>query len=97
MRIILGRTNFRTSELAAFAEAIRQTDSLIDGFQSPLGMETLATVGWLLECENAEATVVGIRSALNRWPTPGAAERKQRLFTDKLIQAALDRLATVAE
>ncbi len=27
--------------------AIKATDELIDGFQSPLGMEALATVDWL--------------------------------------------------
>ncbi|HEX5244148.1 MAG TPA: macro domain-containing protein [Tepidisphaeraceae bacterium] len=85
---------FRTSEGAGYIEAARATDALIDGFQSPLGMETLATVGWLLEHDQAEPNVAGVRSALNRWPTPDAAERKQRLFNDKLIQAAVDRLTT---
>lgn len=83
---------FRTSDGAAYVEAIDKTDALIDGFQSPLGMEALATVDWLLSQEKAESTVEGIREALNRWPTPGAAERKQRLFTDKLLHAALGRL-----
>jgi O-acetyl-ADP-ribose deacetylase (regulator of RNase III) len=83
---------FRTAEGAAYVEGIEKTDALIDGFQSPLGMEALATVDWLLTRENAEPTVEGIRDALNRWPTPGAAERKQRLFSGKLLQAALRRL-----
>jgi O-acetyl-ADP-ribose deacetylase (regulator of RNase III) len=84
----------RKSEVAAFVEAIEKTDALIDGFQSPLGMEAFATVGWLLEHENPDRTVDGVRNALNQWPTPGAAERKRRLFNDKLIQAALDRIST---
>ena len=68
-------------------------DELIDGFQSPLGMEVLATVDWLLAREGAEPTLTGIRHALHRWPGgEAAAHRKQRLFTDKLIQAAIDRL-----
>ena len=82
---------FRRSEGAAYVEVIEETDSLIDGFQSPLGMEALATVDWLLTHEKAEPTIAGIRTALRRWPTEGAAERKQRLFTDKLLQAALER------
>jgi hypothetical protein len=57
-------------------------------------MEALATVDWLLSREHAQPTVYGIRKALNNWPTPGAAERKQRLFTDKLLNAALDRLTS---
>jgi hypothetical protein len=86
---------FRTSDGAAYVEAIDKTDALIDGFQSPLGMEALATVDWLLTHERAAPTVDGIRDALNRWPTEGAAERKQRLFSDKLLQAAVERAQTL--
>ena len=69
------------------------TDALIDGFQSPLGMEVLATVDWLISREQAEATLNGIRMKLKCWPAgPAAAERKQRLFRDSLIEASLSRL-----
>ncbi len=76
-----------------FADAIEQTDRLIDGFQSPLGMEALATVDWLLTREGAKPSVQDIRSALAKWPGgPSAAKRKQDLFTDRLLKAAIDRL-----
>jgi O-acetyl-ADP-ribose deacetylase (regulator of RNase III) len=84
---------FRASEGAMYVEAIERTDALIDGFQSPLGMEALATVGWLLDHEGVQPTVEAVRKGINHWPTPGAAERKQRLFTDKLLQTTLDRFA----
>jgi O-acetyl-ADP-ribose deacetylase (regulator of RNase III) len=88
---------FATSEGAPFVEAVNRTDELIDGFQSPLGMEALATVDWMLQRENAEPTLSGIREALHRWPAgEEAAARKERLFTDKLLQAALDRLRSAA-
>jgi O-acetyl-ADP-ribose deacetylase (regulator of RNase III) len=84
---------FSTSDGAPYVDVVNQTDELIDGFQSPLGMEALATVDWLLAREHAEPTLAGIRQALDRWPAgPDAATRKQRLFTDKLLQASLDRL-----
>ena len=86
-----------TADGSTFADAIEQTDALVDGFQSPLGMETLATVGWLLDHESAVPTVAGIRAALSGWPTSGAAERKQRLFGDDLLQAAITRLTTPAD
>ncbi|HWG38311.1 MAG TPA: macro domain-containing protein [Terriglobales bacterium] len=74
-------------------EVLNAVDARIDGFQSPLGMELLATVDWLLEREHAEATVAGIRSGLRAWPAgQGAAERKLRLFNDRLVGIALDRL-----
>ena len=84
---------FSKSEGAAFVEAANKTDELIDGFQSPLGMEALATVDWLIAREGAEPTLAGIRQGLDRWPGgEAAATRKQRLFSDKLLQASLGRL-----
>jgi len=69
------------------------TSQRIDGFESPLGMELLATVDWLIQRERAEPTLTGIRSALGQWPAgEAAAERKLRLFNDRLLQLALDRL-----
>jgi O-acetyl-ADP-ribose deacetylase (regulator of RNase III) len=65
----------------------------IDGFESPLGMELLATVDWLIEREHSKPTVEGIRAGLREWPAgPSAAERKLRLFDDRLIGFALDQL-----
>ncbi|MBL8875400.1 MAG: macro domain-containing protein [Phycisphaerae bacterium] len=82
-----------SSDGAPYVEAINATDLLIDGFQSPLGMEALATVDWLLTRENAEPTLAGIRAGLAKWPaSEDAAQRKLRLFSDKLLTAAIDRL-----
>lgn len=67
----------------------------IDGFESPLGMELLATVDWLIDRENVEPTLEAIREGLRRWPAGEAsAERKLRLFNDRFIKLALDRLST---
>jgi O-acetyl-ADP-ribose deacetylase (regulator of RNase III) len=71
-----------------------RTAALIDGFESPLGMELLATVDWLIDREHCEANVPSIRAGLSRWPAgPEAAERKLRLFNDRLLGLALERLA----
>jgi O-acetyl-ADP-ribose deacetylase (regulator of RNase III) len=70
------------------------TAKRIDGFESPLGMELLATVDWLIEREHAEPSVSGIRSGLLKWPAgDAAAQRKLRLFNDRLLKLALDQLA----
>jgi O-acetyl-ADP-ribose deacetylase (regulator of RNase III) len=70
------------------------TAKRIDGFESPLGMELLATVDWLIEREHREPTVAGIRAGLREWPAgEAAAERKLRLFNDRLIGLALNQLA----
>jgi len=85
-------------EGAAFTKTLEETDRLIDGFQSPLGMEVLATVDWLLSREEAQPTVAGIRQTLNDWERgEQAAQRKQKLFSDRLIEAAITRLQPETE
>jgi O-acetyl-ADP-ribose deacetylase (regulator of RNase III) len=85
---------FSSSEGAPYVEALDKTEQLIDGFQSPLGMEAIATVDWLVGREGARPQVSGIREALDRWPGgDGAGSRKQKLFTDKLLNASLARLS----
>jgi O-acetyl-ADP-ribose deacetylase (regulator of RNase III) len=70
------------------------TGRRIDGFESPLGMELLATVDWLIEKEHCEVTVAGIREGLRQWSAGQvAAERKLRLFNDRFIGLAIDQLA----
>jgi O-acetyl-ADP-ribose deacetylase (regulator of RNase III) len=71
-----------------------KTAELIDGFESPLGMELLSTVDWLIRREHCESTVSAIKEGLGKWPGgPESAERKTKLFNDRLIRLALDRLA----
>lgn len=81
------------TEARAYLSAIETADELIDGFQSPLGMEALATVDWLIVREGADATLSGIRQGIRNWPAgPIHAQRKERLFSDRLLQVALERL-----
>jgi O-acetyl-ADP-ribose deacetylase (regulator of RNase III) len=82
-----------SAEAKSYLRAIEATEALIDGFQSPLGLELLATVDWLLDREGAEASVEGIRSSLRAWPGGNhAGERKQRLFDDRMLGIALTRV-----
>lgn len=76
-----------------YLPALERTADVIDGFESPLGMELLGTVDWLLHQEKLAATVPALREGLARWPGgPDAAQRKQKLFTDAWLQLALQRL-----
>lgn len=85
----------RSAEAKPYAAALEETDNLIDGFQSPLGMELLATVDWLLTREGCQPTVAALREGLARWPGGAdAGQRKLRLFDDRLLQLALTRLAS---
>jgi len=70
-----------------------RTAERIDGFESPLGMELLSTVDWLTTQGNYDFTVEKIREGLSKWPAGQlAAERKQRLFDDRMIELALHKL-----
>jgi len=84
----------KQSEHRPLLEVLDRTAELIDGFESPLGMELLATVDWLIEREHCEPNLPAIRDGLSRWPAgPAAAERKLRLFNDRLLGLALDRVS----
>jgi O-acetyl-ADP-ribose deacetylase (regulator of RNase III) len=83
----------RQDESASLAHVLDLTAKRIDGFESPLGMELLATVDWLIVREHAEPTVHGIRASLRAWPAgSAAAERKLRLFDERLLGLALEKL-----
>ena len=85
----------KQSDARPLQTILDRTAQRIDGFESPLGMELLATVDWLIEREHCGRSVSEIRDGLSRWPVgPAAAERKQRLFDDRLIGLALERLAS---
>jgi len=76
------------------SRVLNYTAARIDGFESPLGMELLATVDWLIHEEHCKATVEDIRQGLKKWPAGDtSAERKLKLFNSRLIGLALDQLA----
>lgn len=73
--------------------AVSATADLIDGFESPLGMELLATVDWLACEAGIDSSVTAIRTGLANWPGgEGSAARKLALFEDRLIKLALEAL-----
>jgi O-acetyl-ADP-ribose deacetylase (regulator of RNase III) len=85
------------SEGKAYMQALEFTAALIDGFESPFGMELLATVDWLLTREGVAPTVPALRESLRHWRGgPDAAERKVRLFDDRALGIALERLTQTA-
>lgn len=81
------------SEAKPFLAALEDTSALIDGFESPFGMELLATVDWLLARERVAPTVDAVRHGLAHWRHEGGAERKLKLFDERAIGVALNRLA----
>lgn len=85
------------SEAKPYSDALEHTAALIDGFESPFGMELLATVDWLLTKEDVAPNVPALREGLRHWRGgPDAAERKDRLFDDRALGIALGRLTQPA-
>ncbi|WCJ58801.1 macro domain-containing protein [Fontisphaera persica] len=83
----------RRTESRPYLPVLDDVDQWIDGYQSPLGMELLATVHWLLVQERCAPEVRALREALARWPGgKDAGLRKNRLFQDHHLAAAIERL-----
>ena len=76
-----------------YASALEWTSTAIDGFQSPLGMELLATVDWMIQKDRVEPNVDNIMAGLGGWAgEERAATRKLRIFDQRSISIALERL-----
>ncbi|MBU6955568.1 macro domain-containing protein [Hahella sp. HN01] len=76
-----------------YLPALEKASEIINGFESPFGMELLATVDWLLTREGCEPTLESIKGGIARWPSGKKwAERKLTLFDDRSLQFAIDRM-----
>lgn len=81
------------SEGKHYLSALDQITKLIDGFESPFGMELLATIDWLLSQTQCEPTVSAVKEQIAHWPAGEKwAQRKLQLFDDKYINYALKQL-----
>lgn len=86
-------TAYLQSEAKHYLPALEEATQLIDGFESPYGMELLSTVDWLLAEAGCEPTLASISAGMAKWPAgPHWAKRKMALFNEQNIQFALDRL-----
>jgi O-acetyl-ADP-ribose deacetylase (regulator of RNase III) len=82
------------TEARQYVPALEATAAMIDGFESPYGMELLATVDWLLEVDGVEPSVVAVKEGLRRWAGgTGSGDRKLGIFDDRAIAIALERLS----
>ena len=86
-------TYLNSGDGKAFLPVLEWASDVIDGFESPLGMELLATVDWLVQKESVEPEVDSVRSALSSWKGGATAGvRKLNIFDDRLISIALEQL-----
>jgi O-acetyl-ADP-ribose deacetylase (regulator of RNase III) len=87
----------KSGEMKPYLPALEETASLIDGFESPFGLELLASLDWLLTREGRDPNVESIRAGLSDWPAgESAGQRKKRLFDERAIRIGLSRLTEMA-
>lgn len=79
--------------MAAYLPALNKASDVIDGFESPHGLELLATVDWILQERHPKHDARSLRQELQRWPGPEAAgKRKLEQFDERQLDVALRRL-----
>ncbi|MBI6550180.1 type II toxin-antitoxin system antitoxin DNA ADP-ribosyl glycohydrolase DarG [Xenorhabdus lircayensis] len=79
-----------------YLSVLEKTAELIEGFESPYGMELLATVDWLLYKEKCDNNIESIKRGLSHWKGDAKwASRKLSLFEDRHVNIAIDRLASI--
>lgn len=84
------------TEAKPYLPALEEASELISGFESPFGMELLATVDWLLQAGCAPE-LPAVKAGIAQWPAGKPwAERKMRLFSDENLEYALERLRNFA-
>lgn len=83
-------------EASPYRSALDTASEIIDGFQSPHGLELLATVDWLNRESGVALEGNAMMAAIPSWPGPeGAAERKARIFTRHHVDAAVGHLRSI--
>lgn len=81
-----------SEEMKPYRNALEFTSKIIDGFESPFGMELLSTVDWLISQDSYDPNTNNILEGLSKWLNNRAAKRKLRLFNEEFINIALKRL-----
>ncbi len=89
--------SYLNSEGKDYLQALEKASEIIDGFESPFGLELLSTVDWLLVREGCELTLESIKNGISKWPAGQKwADRKLALFDDKSLHIAINRIKTIA-
>jgi O-acetyl-ADP-ribose deacetylase (regulator of RNase III) len=82
-----------SEDMKPYLAAIDEASKLIDGFESPYGLELLSSVDWLINKEKLDIDISALQEGLRKWPyQDGSGERKAKLFDSRVLGIALDRL-----
>jgi O-acetyl-ADP-ribose deacetylase (regulator of RNase III) len=82
-----------TDGAKALRPALDYATNVIEGFETPFGLELLATLDWLHRREGIALEQGAMTAAVAAWPgPPGSAERKARIFGAREIGIAIGHL-----
>ena len=82
-----------SGEGKACAPILEWAAKMIEGFESPFGMELLATVDWMIQRDRIEPSVEAVMEGLKGWNGGGpAAQRKLKVFDSRVVAIALEHL-----
>lgn len=84
------------TEAREYLPALEKATQLIDGFESPFGLELLSTVDWLLVEEHVPPEPRALLDGMSHWPAGESwAKRKRKLFDLSNLELALTRLQAI--
>lgn len=84
------------TEAKDYLSALEKTTKLIDGFESPFGIELLSTVDWLLYKKQSSPSIESLLEGIRQWPAGDRwAQRKLRLFDSSKLELALNHLKQI--
>lgn len=85
------------SNISKYLPVLNEVSQLIDGLESPYGMELITTIDWLIYQKNISPNLESIKQGIKDWYVESGekkwANRKLRIFDDKSLALAIDRLA----
>lgn len=88
--------NYLESDHIEYALTLDKVAKVIKGFESPYGMELIATVDWLINKKNVSPNIDDIKKSLHTWFAESGdkqwSERKLRVFEDDALILAIERL-----
>jgi hypothetical protein len=84
---------FLKTDAEAHARLIR-VQNLIEGFETPLGMELLATVHWVATKDLQSSDLKAVLNGVQHWSPKHSSwnQRKQAMMPPALVETALDHL-----
>lgn len=89
--------DYLNNQGSKYLPVLNEVSQVIDGFESPYGMELLTTVSWLVYEEGTSPTLNGIKQGLDNWFSQSKSkkwgQRKLKVFDDKSLTLAIEHMA----